>query len=150
MFFVRVTNRTGRLHGMHRPAPRRAFISMALSLVLAGCDGVVYVRGVVRNPHGQPVAGAKIHVTDMAQYWYTESDTNGCFNAGGTTDPMHSSEPLTVVAPGYKKASAKVRTAATRNRVIVTLVPSDSQGASGIQLLPPKNDKNLEPCNPSR
>jgi len=123
---------------------------MALSLLLAGCDGFVYVRGVVRNPHGQPIAGAKIHVTDMTQYWYTESDTNGCFDASGTTAPTHSKEPLTVVAPGYKNASAKVRNKATRNHVIVTLVPSDSQGASRIQLLTPQDDKALEPCNSAK
>ena len=138
--------------GMHGPAHRRAlqFILVALSLVISGCDGFVYVRGVVRNPHGEPVAGAKIHVTNMVQYWYTESDANGCFNASGTTAPTHSSEPLRVVAPGYKNASAKVRTAATRNHVIVTLAPSDSQGASRIQLLTPQNEKDLQPCNPSR
>lgn len=126
---------------------------MALSLVLAGCDGFVYVRGVVRNPHGEPVAGAKIHVTDMTEYWYTESDSNGCFKAGGAHDGSHSTEPLTVTAAGYQKASAKVRTAATRNHVIVTLVPSDSQGTSRIQVLTPQNDQNekeLEPCNSSK
>ena len=134
---------------MKGPVVRGALqlILMGLSLVLAGCDGLVYVRGVVRNPHGEPVSGAKIHVTDI---WYTETDANGCFNTGGTTDPFHSSEPLTIVAPGYKKASTKVRTRATRNHVIVTLVPSDFQGASRIQLLTPKNDKDLEPCNSSR
>lgn len=123
---------------------------MALSLVLAGCDGLVYVRGVVRNPKGEPIAGAKIHVTDMTQYWYAESDANGCFHAGGTTAPTHSKEPLRIVAPGYKNASAKVRAAGTGNIVNVTLVPSDSQGASRIQLLTPKSDKDLEPCKSPR
>jgi hypothetical protein len=118
---------------------------MALSLVLAGCDKFLYVRGVVRNPTGKPVAGAKIHVTNMTQYWYAESGANGCFEAGGATDPMHSSEPLAMVATGYKNASGKVR--APMNHVIITLVPSDSQDASRIQLLEPKNDKDLEPCN---
>jgi len=138
---------------MHRPTHRGAwqFIPLALSLILAGCDGFVAVRGVVRNPRGEPVAGAKIHVTDITtQHWYTESDANGCFNASGATAGRGpSSEPLTVVAPGYKKASAKVRTAGTQNHVIVTLVPSDSQGASRIQILTPENDKDLQPCNSS-
>ena len=126
------------------------FSLIALSLVLAGCDGLVYVRGVVRNPNGEPVAGAKIHVTDMTQYWYTESDANGCFHAGGTTAPTHSKEPLRIVAPGYKNASAKVRAAGTRTLVSVTLVPSDSQGVSRIQLLTPQNDKDLKACSSSR
>ena len=100
---------------MKGPVVRGALqlILMGLSLVLAGCDGLVYVRGVVRNPHGEPVSGAKIHVTDI---WYTETDANGCFNTGGTTDPFHSSEPLTIVAPGYKKASTKVRTSHQESR----------------------------------
>ena len=137
---------------MHRPSPQGTwqFILPALSLILAGCDGAVHVGGVVRNPHGESVAGAKIHVTDMAQYWYAESDANGCFLAAGTTDPMHSSEPLTVVAPGYKIASANVRTFPAKNHVIVTLVPSDSQGTSRIQLLTPQNAKDLGPCSRSR
>jgi len=123
---------------------------MALSLILAGCDGLVYVKGMVRNPNGEPVAGAKVHVTDMTQYWYTESDANGCFQAGGTTAPTHSTEPLRIVAPGYKNASAKVRAAGTRNLVSVILVPSDSQGTSRVQLLTPKSDKDIEPCKSSR
>ena len=137
---------------MHRFAPRGAlqFIPVVLSLILVGCDGFVYVRGVVRTPQGQPVAGAKIHVTDMAQYWYTQSNANGCFDVGGVRPPKHSSEPLRVAAPGYKNASAKVRTDATKNQVVVTLVPSDSRDPSQIQLLDPKNDKDLEPCNSPR
>jgi len=136
---------------VQRPTSRGAwqFIPLALSLVLAGCDGYVAVRGVVRNTHGEPVVAAKVHVTDMGQYWYADSDANGCFTASGTTTPTHSKEPLTVVAPGYKKASAKVRTANTQNHVIVTLVPSHSQGASRIQVLTPQNDKDLQPCNSS-
>src|SRR5258708_30159212 len=97
----------------HRTALRFAIITV--SLVLAGCDGLVDVSGVVRNSRGESVAGAKIHVTNMDQYWYTESRADGCFLDGGTTDPMHSSEPLTVVAAGYKDASAKGRTGRTPN-----------------------------------
>src|SRR6266850_1919800 len=107
----------------HRTALR--FVVVVLSLVLVGCDGYVKVRGAVRNSRGEPVAGAKIHVTNMDQYWRTESRADGCFDRSRTTDPMHSSEPLTVVAPGYKAASAKVRTGGIHNQVIVTLVPSD-------------------------
>lgn len=134
---------------MHKLALHRTghFILIVLSSVFAGCDGFVHVRGVVRNPAGKPVAGATIHVTDMTDYWYTQSDENGCFYASGTTAGTHSSEPLTVVASGYKNASTKVRTSiAQRNQVIVILVPYDSPGGSRIQLLTPKDNKDLEAC----
>jgi hypothetical protein len=125
------------------------FVVVVLSLVLAGCDGYVNVRGAVRNSRGEPIAGAKIHVTNMDQYWRTESRPDGCFDGGGTTDPMHSSEPLTVVAPGYKTASAKVRTGGTHNQLIVTLALSDSAAASQIQLLAPDSNESA-PCTESK
>ena len=117
--------------------PRKSFLRgsrrapqltvLAISLILAGCDRFMYANGAVRSSRGLPIVAAKIHLSDMPQYWYTQSDANGCFAVGGATDPMHSSEPLKVEAPGYKSASAKVRT--TRSHVVVTLVPSNSEGA---------------------
>ena len=126
------------------------FAMIVLPVLLAGCDGLVRVRGVVRDSHGEPIAGAKIHVTSTEPYWRTVSDDDGCFADGGTTDPMHSYEPLTVEASGYKPASTKVRAANTRNQLIVTLVTSDSSDASRIQLLNPGSDGDLAPCDKSR
>jgi hypothetical protein len=81
----------------------------------------------------------------MDQYEQTESGADGCFLYFRTTDPMHSSEPLTVAATRYKTASANVRTG-IRNQVIVTLVPSDSPAASQVQVLTPDHDKNPSLC----
>ena len=120
---------------------RAARLVVILSLVLAGCDGGVHVRGLVLNSQGTPIPGAKIHVTNMDEFWRTESRADGCFLGGGTSDPMHSFEPLTVAALGYKTATAKIRTRATPNRVIVTLVPSDSAAVNRIQLLAADLDK---------
>ena len=137
------------LEGRCRTSLRLAVI--VFPALLVGCDGAVRVRGVVRDSRGEPIAGAKVHVTSMDQYgWRTVSDDNGCFMDGGTTDPMHHYEPLIVEASGYKLASTKVRAANTRNQVIVTLVTSDSPGASWIQLLNPGSDSDLAPCDKSR
>ena len=133
--------------GRYRAVLRLAIVGFLF--VLVGCDGAVRVRGAVRDLRGEPVAGAKIHVTSMDQYWRTVSGTDGCFLESGTTDPMHSYEPLTVEAAGYKTASTKVRAAYTRNQVIVILVPSDSSDTSRIQLLAPGSDKDLAPCDKS-
>jgi hypothetical protein len=122
-----------------------------LCLVLAGCDKFVDVRGTVRDSRGEVVAGAKIHLTNSDKYWYTESHSDGCFIDGGAVDPMASSEPLTVVAAGYKPASLSVPMARFHHQVIVNLVPSDSAGASRIQILASSNDsKNLASCDESK
>src|SRR5258708_1754352 len=122
---------------MHRSERRTAllFVGVICCLVLAGCDKFVSMRGTVRNSRGEAVAGAKIHLTNTNKYWYTESHPDGCFIHSGSVNPMASSEPLTVVATGYKTASAKVPMARFHYQVTVTLVPSDSAAASGIQLL---------------
>ena len=126
-----------------------AIVVVSFSVFLGGCDGLVRVNGVVRDSRGEPIAGAKIHVTSMDQYWRAEWGANGCFYVGGTSDPMHSTEPLTVVAPGYKSASAKVRTGAIYNQVIVILVPSNSAAVSKTRLLAASEAKELTPCDKS-
>src|SRR6267378_4228644 len=84
------------------------FVGVMLCLVLAGCDKFVDMRGTVRNSRGEAIAGAKIHLTNSQERWNTESRADGCFVYGGSVDPTASSEPLTVVATGYKTASATV------------------------------------------
>jgi len=145
-----------RLGGVMRRFEHRVallFVGVVLCLVLAACEGGYYVAGTVRHSQGEPVAGAKIHVTNRDESPYgdtTASDGDGCFSRQNFTDPMHSSEPLTVGAPGYKAASAKVPTM-RKNEVTMTLVPSDSGAESRIQVQSRRLDgENLATCAGSK
>jgi hypothetical protein len=127
------------------------FVGVILCLVLAGCDKFVDMRGTVRNSRGEAIAGAKIHLTNSHERWNIESRADGCFVDGGSVDPRASSEPLTVVAIGYKTASASVPMARIHLiQVIVTLVPSDSAAGSRIQLLTADDSKTLASCGESK
>src|SRR6185312_5426712 len=106
-----------------------AAVLLALSSAVGGCDGFVRARGIIRDAHGSPVGRARIQLTDMEQYWRTESRSDGCFDVGGATG-WDRYEPLTVEVPGYKPVTMRVRTAGTDNRVIVTMVPLDSASES--------------------
>ena len=91
-----------------------AAVLLALSSAVGGCDGFVRARGIIRDAHGSPVGRARIQLTDMEQYWRTESRSDGCFDVGGATG-WDRYEPLTVEVPGYKPVTMRVRTAGTDN-----------------------------------
>jgi len=100
-------------------------------LALCGCDGGIYVRGVVRDPSGGAIPKARVSILEVGRDQAT--DEEGCFNVGGLTAPGRRDYSLTVSAPGYKLATAKLRSG--KDPLAVTLQPEGSAGESAVRPL---------------
>lgn len=119
------------------------------TLVLCGCDKFVRVTGVIRDLNGQPIVGAKIHLTSMEEYWYAASGADGCFSVDGATDPMRRNEPITVEASEHKNRLEEH----TSNRYAKPCncypIATESPDANRVQLLASDANKDLTPCDKS-
>lgn len=109
-------------------------VALLAALFAAGCDGGIYVVGSVADGRNRPVTGAEIVLErpSSSRILHAQSDSNGCFGAGGVVAPGHYEYTLHVRAEGFKEATAQVETLET-NRVAATLQPVTSSSPSVIQ-----------------
>ena len=111
---------------------RGLLLGLAL-LALAGCDGGIYVRGIVRDAKGQPVPGARVLLErGEARKFEKTAEASGCFYIGGVVAPGDYEYNLHVEVPGYRPAVGTARTL-EENRVVVTLEPEGSARESRIE-----------------
>jgi hypothetical protein len=125
-------------------AVRKVIPLFALGLVV-GCDGGVFLTGRVLNSDGVPVKGAKVHLTTSGDGWplEAETDTTGCFDAGGATAPGHYQYRVRVEARGYESAEGRIQTI-QKNYVVVTLELQGSGRSSQVLNVP------ADPCDSSQ
>ena len=112
---------------------RGLLLGLAL-LALAGCDGGIYVRGIVRDANGQPVPGARVRLErgEGGRNFERTTEASGCFFLGGVVAPGSYDYDLRVEAPGFQPAAGKARTL-EENRRIVTLEAEGSGQKSRIE-----------------
>jgi hypothetical protein len=108
-----------------------------LLLSLAGCDGGIWVRGIVVTPEGAAIHGAHVTVSKQSngRSFSDTSSSSGCFHAGGTTAPGKYDYTLHVEAPGWKPAEGFIRTL-RNNYVVVKLQPSGEARESELTHVP--------------
>jgi hypothetical protein len=109
-----------------------------LALLLAGCGQSLNVDGIVLGAQNRPIAGAEVDAIPRGHAYrsrfHGESRADGCFSLGGSVSLRRSKVPLRVTAPGYKPATAEVRSPSSTH-VIVTLASRNSTGESQVLLL---------------
>ena len=115
-----------------------------LALLLFGCDGSVYLGGIVLTPEGVPIGDANITLSrkPSSRTFTTTSHANGCFMTGGVVAPGRYDYDVLVEAPGRKPAAGRVRTLSS-NVVVVRLQPDTVLTPS--ELMPATAD----PCSPT-
>jgi len=113
---------------------RRAYALLLSSIAMFGCEGGVFVRGIVRDPAGLAVPRARVEIRGPEIARDQTPGPEGCFNVGGLAVPGRRDYDFTVSAPGYKSVAAKVRSLKD-NILAVTLQPEGSAGESDVKLL---------------
>ena len=80
---------------------RRSLILFA-ALFLVACDGGIFVRGVVRDPAGNPMSGVRVFLERMDERRFEgKTDAAGCFHLGGTAAPGRYDFNFVVEADGF-------------------------------------------------
>jgi hypothetical protein len=116
----------------------RGLAALLIGVSLAACDGALQIQGKVLDSQSGPVVGAAIDASpfpasrdEWNSRFRSQSRADGCFSVAGIVSPFPTKRvPFTVVASGYKPATAEVESPSTTNQVIVNLVSKDSVGES--------------------
>ncbi len=115
---------------------RLAFLS-ALLLFLAGCmgDGAVDCTGTIVTAEGKPVAGARVHATELQDVSGLDSKSlpDGSFTVGALIAPGRYWVAFVVDAPGFKPLHFEVPTL-LRNHARIVLAPAGSAEEGSIDL----------------
>ena len=94
-------------------------------IALPGCifmlpgDGGVHASGIVRDPEGNPIAGAEINLQAGSSV-SDKTGTDGRFLVSDVVAPGRYNVPLLVSASGFKSVEASVPTL-TNNHVVAVL-----------------------------
>jgi hypothetical protein len=91
------------------------------TLLLAGCDGLVRIRGRVVDATGIPVPEAQIQLERGAD-WRAFSDrvtADGCFKVGQVVAPGRYKYNVRVIAPGFAPVRGQVETLGNNYAAVV-------------------------------
>ena len=128
------------------------FVSRSAAVLLwavtsIGCDGGIFVRGVIQTEDLRPVADAEFALrhSNTSRSWEGKSNGNGCFDAGGVVATGRRMYQLTLSEPGYKAVSTSLHTSHWYY-CTVTLVLESSIAESEVTCIDDEVDESL-PCH---
>jgi hypothetical protein len=115
-----------------RNRPLLSFAVLLSAIAVAGCDGMIRIRGRVVDAAGTSIATAKIHLEPTRNGHRFEDDVSpdGCFRVGRVVAPGRYAYKVLVTAEGFKPAQGVVRTLEDNRAIIVLRAVTDSAPSS--------------------
>jgi len=102
-----------------------------LVCTLTGCDATLSVRGVVRDPHGRPIPGARLRLENA----HERAGADGCFRLMKIVAQTPHQVDLEAEADGYNSLRAPVA-APGQADVQITLTQTSDTAASRLEVAP--------------
>ena len=107
-------------------------VVLTASIVTAGCDGAIRLRGRVLDTAGAPISTARIHLqpTRNGRQFDSTPTPDGCFTIGGVVAPGRYNYKVLITAPGYKSAEGVIVTNENNRTVVVLRRETESAPSS--------------------
>lgn len=97
--------------------------SISICGLLSGCDGGTYLKGVVLDSDGTPIADAEVKLTTGETKREVKSSDRGIFKVGMTHSPFNPEVTLEVTKPGFKPFEKRFHAKEHLETIVATLEP---------------------------
>ena len=126
-------------------------VGLAASVVAAGCDGAVRLRGRVVDTAGAPISTARIHLqpTRNGRQFDDAPTADGCFTIGHVVAPGRYNYKVLITAPGYKSAEGVIVTNENNRSVVVLRRETESAPSSIATDVATGSKNDIVGCEPS-